>query len=84
MNETKVQIGEDVLLDIDVHSDWYISSIGYDGKSVAVMLCRKADQNKEWWLANTPQMVQKAAEFQKMCGIEIDPDRIKQTERESK
>ena len=56
MNETKVQIGEDVLLDIGVHSDWYISSIGYNGKSVAVTLCRKADQNKEWWLADALQI----------------------------
>ena len=55
MDETKVQIGEDVLLDIGIHSDWYISSIGYDGESVAVALRRKADRNKEWWLADTPQ-----------------------------
>lgn len=50
MDETKVQIGEDVLLDIGIHSDWYISSIGYDGESVDVALRRKADRNKEWWL----------------------------------
>ena len=55
MDETKVQIGEDVLLDIGTHSDWYISSIGYDGESVDVALRRKADRNKEWWLADTPQ-----------------------------
>ena len=57
MDETKVQIGEDVLLDIGVHSDWYISSIGYDYDcgSVNVSLRRKADRNKEWWLADTPQ-----------------------------
>lgn len=55
MDETKVQIGEDVLLDIGIHSDWYISSIGYDGESVDVALRRKADRNKEWWLADTPQ-----------------------------
>lgn len=54
MDETKVQIGEDVLLDIGTHSDWYISSIGYDGESVDVALRRKADRNKEWWLADTP------------------------------
>ena len=56
MDETKVQIGEDVLLDIGIHSDWYISSICYDGESVDVALRRKADRNKEWWLADTPQM----------------------------
>ena len=55
MDETKVQIGEDVLLDIGTHSDWYISSIGYDGESVDVALRRKADRNKEWWLADAPQ-----------------------------
>ena len=55
MDETKVQIGEDVLLDIGIHSDWCISSIGYDGESVDVALRRKADRNKEWWLADTPQ-----------------------------
>lgn len=55
MDETKVQIGEDVLLDIGIHSDWSISSIGYDGESVDVALRRKADRNKGWWLADTPQ-----------------------------
>ena len=55
MNETKVQIGNDVLLDIGTHSDWYISEVGYDGKSVDVKLHRKADQYKEWWLADFPQ-----------------------------
>jgi len=55
MDETKVQIGEEVLLDIGIHSEWYISSIGYDGESVDVALRRKADRNKEWWLADTPQ-----------------------------
>lgn len=55
MDETKVQIGEDVLLDIGIHSDWYISSIGYDGESVGVALRRKADRHKEWWLADAPQ-----------------------------
>ena len=55
MDETKVRIGEDVLLDIGIHSDWYISSICYDGESVDVALRRKADRNKEWWLADTPQ-----------------------------
>lgn len=55
MDEVKVQIGEEVLLDIGIHSEWYISSVGYDGESVDVALRRKADRNKEWWLADTPQ-----------------------------
>ena len=55
MDETKVQIGEDVLIDIGIHSDWYISSMGYNGESVSVDLRRKADQHKEWWLADAPQ-----------------------------
>ena len=147
MDETKVQIGEDVLLNIGIHSGWYISSIGYDGESVDVALSRKADRNKEWWVADTPlaklkakskksfrsvwvddeyneigtlqtdhpcntcankgdhageckncvadsepirwkipshykpkQTAQKVAELQKMCGIKIDPDRIRQTD----
>jgi hypothetical protein len=63
MDETKVQIGEDVLLDIGIHSDWYISSIGYDGESVDVALRRKADRNKEWWLADTPQTDCEACEL---------------------
>ena len=55
MDETKVQIGEDVLLDIGTHSDWYISAVSYDGESVNVDLRRKAARHKEWWLADTPQ-----------------------------
>lgn len=31
-------------------------------------------------LADTPQTVQKVAELQKMCGIEIDPDHISQAD----
>lgn len=30
--------------------------------------------------ADTPQTAQKVAELQKMCGIEIDPDRISRTD----
>lgn len=56
MNETKVQIGNDVLLDIGTHSDWYISAVGYNGESVDVKLHRKIDRNKEWWLVDTSQM----------------------------
>ena len=55
MDETKVQIGEDVLLDIGIHSDWYISAVGYNGESVDVVLRRKADKECKWWLADTPQ-----------------------------
>lgn len=50
MEETKVRIGEDVLLDIGTHSEWYISRISYDGKSVDVELLRKADKDSKWWL----------------------------------
>lgn len=49
MDETKVQIGEEVLLDIGMHSEWYISSLGYDGESVDITLRRKADRDKDWW-----------------------------------
>lgn len=63
MDETKVLISEDVLLNIGIHSDWYISSIGYDGESVDVALRRKADRNKEWWLADTPQTETKRRKY---------------------
>lgn len=55
MDETKVQIGKEVLLDIGVHSEWYISAVGYNGESVDVVLRRKADEECKWWLADTPQ-----------------------------
>ena len=51
MDETKVQIGDDVLLDIGTHSDWYISTICYNNESVNVELCRKTDCNNKWWIA---------------------------------
>ena len=51
MDETKVQIGDDVLLDIGTHSDWYISTICYDNESVNVELRRKTDRNNKWWIA---------------------------------
>lgn len=55
MEETKVRIGEEVLLDIGTHSEWYISSLGYDGESVDITLRRKADRDKDWWLVDPPQ-----------------------------
>lgn len=55
MEETKVRIGEEVLLDIGMHSEWYISSLGYDGESVDITLRRKTDRDKDWWLVDTPQ-----------------------------
>lgn len=51
MDETKVQIGGDVLLDIGTHSDWYISTICYDNESVNVELRRKKDRNNKWWVS---------------------------------
>lgn len=51
MDETKVQIGEEVLLDIGIHSEWYISSTGYDGESVDITLRKKADRIQKWWLS---------------------------------
>lgn len=44
MEETRIQIGEAVLLDIGIHSDWFISEVGYNGESVDVVLRRKADE----------------------------------------
>ena len=77
MDETKVQIGEDVLLDIGTHSDWYISSIGYDGESVDVTLRRKVDRNKEWWIADTPQTEEEILREQCRAFMGI----VEQTER---
>ena len=51
MDETKVQIGDDVLLDIGTHSDWYISTFCYDNESVNIVLCRKINRNNRWWVA---------------------------------
>ena len=51
MDETKVQIGDDILLDIGTHSDWYISVICYNNESVNVELRRKIDRNNQWWVA---------------------------------
>lgn len=55
MDETKVQIGNDVLLDIGTHSDWYISVVSYDGESVNVEMRRKASVRFKWWLTDFPQ-----------------------------
>lgn len=54
MEETKVQIGNDVLLDIGIHSEWYISAIGYDGENVDVRLRRKPNSVRysKWWLSD--------------------------------
>ncbi len=56
MEETKVRIGDEVVLDIGTHSEWYISSLGYDGESVDITLRRKSDRGKDWWwLVDPPQ-----------------------------
>lgn len=55
MDETKVQIGDDVLLDIGTHSDWYISAICYDNESVNIELRRKTERNNKWWVAEQPE-----------------------------
>lgn len=75
MEATEVRIGKEVLLDIGTHSEWFISSVGYNGESVDITLRRKADIDKDWWrFVDTPQTAQKIAELQEMCGIEIDVD----------
>lgn len=51
MEDTKVQIGDDCLLDLGVNSEWYISILSYDNESVSVELRRKADRYSEWWRA---------------------------------
>ena len=49
MEETRIQIGDEVLLVVDISADWYISGAGYDGESVDITLRRKADRGKNWW-----------------------------------
>lgn len=65
----------------------YIFAYPDDDYMTMECLCRKLhkhgliDKKDGEWTCNfieradTPQTVQKIAEFQKMCGIEIDPDR---------
>lgn len=48
MVETRIQIGDEVLLAVDISADWYISSAGYDGKSVDITLRRKSDKEICW------------------------------------
>ena len=54
MNETKVQIGNEVLLDVGINPDWYISSVGYEygyeekAREVTITLRNKEDENKLW------------------------------------
>lgn len=60
MEETKVRIGEEVLLDIGTHSEWYISSLGYDGESVDITLRRKADRDKDWWRFVDPPQTERS------------------------
>lgn len=56
MVETRIQIGDEVLFVVDISADWYISGAGYDGESVNITLCRKADRDKYWWrFVDTPQ-----------------------------
>ena len=54
MDETKVQIGNDVLLDVGINPDWYISSVGYEygyeekAREVTITLRNRGDENKLW------------------------------------
>ena len=70
----------------------YIFTYPDDDYMTMECLCRKLhkhgliDKKDGEWTCNfieqadTPQTAQKVAELQKMCGIEIDPDRIRQTD----
>ena len=54
MDETKVQIGNDVILGVDINSEWYISSVGYEygyeekTREVTITLKNREDENKLW------------------------------------
>lgn len=54
MDETRIQIGDEVLFDVDINADWYISGVGYDGKSVDITLRKKSDR-ENCWTFNEPQ-----------------------------
>lgn len=48
MDEKKVQIGDDVILDLGINSEWCITSISYynisDTKTISIDLERKDDR----------------------------------------
>lgn len=71
MDETKVQIGDDVLLDIGTHSDWYISVICYDNESVNVELHRKTDRNNKWWVAEQTENCSEKTNNCETCRFEL-------------
>lgn len=48
MLETRIQIGDEVLLAVDISADWYISGAGYDGESVDITLRKKSDRENCW------------------------------------
>lgn len=48
MDETRIRIGNEVLFAVDINTDWYISSMGYDGKSVGITLRKKSDRENCW------------------------------------
>lgn len=54
MDETRIQIGDEVLFVVDISADWYISGAGYDGKSVDITLRKKSDR-ENWWTYTEPQ-----------------------------
>lgn len=54
MGETRIQIGDEVLLVVDISADWYISSAGYDGESVDIKLRKKSDR-ENCWIYTEPQ-----------------------------
>jgi len=47
MEEYKVRLGEDVVLDLGIGSDWYISELSYDRVSVTITLHSKKPSSSE-------------------------------------
>lgn len=41
MDETRVQIGEDVILDLGTNSEWCICMVSWDGHTISIELRRK-------------------------------------------
>ena len=56
MDTSRIQIGDEVLLDVDVNSRWEICGVTYDygGKPhsprVTIELCKKEEQPRLGWL----------------------------------
>lgn len=63
MDETRIQIGDEVLLSLDINADWYISSMGYDRESVDITLRKKSDRENSWAYTDPQTEIPEYAEW---------------------